>query len=171
MLLRADQRLKQKHKDVFLPAHPQKLYLLGRRTWNDIETQDYSPTDFSVSKKLINLLRRGSVLREDDGAIEFWIIKGYLQKYFLHCTHWSDDKWRKSWQEEEEETRKDFSIVLGTKLYGFFLKSHVVQRAKQGSKVLSNAIERHHPLQYTPSLLYPEGYEDGNWRNHIRKSI
>ena len=32
----------------------------------------------------------------------------------------------------------------------------------------SNAII---PLQYTPSLLYPEGYQDGNWRNHIRKSI
>ena len=23
----------------------------------------------------------------------------------------------------------------------------------------------------TPSLLYPEGYHDGNWRNHIRESI
>ena len=29
VLLRADQRLKQNHKDVFLPAHPQELYLLG----------------------------------------------------------------------------------------------------------------------------------------------
>ena len=28
LALRADQRLKQNHKDVFLPAHPQKLYLL-----------------------------------------------------------------------------------------------------------------------------------------------
>ena len=30
VLLRADQRLKQNHKDVFLPAHSQKLYLLGK---------------------------------------------------------------------------------------------------------------------------------------------
>ena len=29
-------------------------------------------------------------------------------------------------------------------------------------KVLSDAIECHHPLQYTPSLLYPECYQDGN---------
>ena len=33
----------------------------------------------------------------------------------------------------------------------------------------SDVIERHHPLQYTTSL-YPEGYADGNWRNHLRKS-
>ena len=35
-------------------------------------------------------------------------------------------------------------------------------------KVLSDAIERHHSLQHTPSLLYPEGYQDENWRSHIR---
>ena len=28
-------------------------------------------------------------------------------------------------------------------------------------------IERNHPLRHTPRLLYPEGYHDGNWRNHI----
>ena len=37
-----------------------------------IEPQDYSPIDYPVSKKLINLLRHGSLPREDDGAIEFW---------------------------------------------------------------------------------------------------
>ena len=30
LLLRAAQRLKQNHKDVFLPAHPQKLYPFGK---------------------------------------------------------------------------------------------------------------------------------------------
>ena len=30
LLLRADQRLKQNHKDVLLPAHPHKLYLLEK---------------------------------------------------------------------------------------------------------------------------------------------
>ena len=38
-------------------------------------------------------------------------------------------------------------------------------------KVLSDAIERHHPLQYTPSLLYFESCSDGNWRNHVRESL
>ena len=31
--------------------------------------------------------------------------------HFLYCHHWSDDKWKKAWQ-QEEETRKDFNIVL-----------------------------------------------------------
>ena len=42
---------------------------------------------------------------------------------------------------------------------------------KERIKVLLDTVERHHPLQYTPSLLYPESYQDGNWRNHKRKSI
>ena len=49
-----------------------------------------------MSKKLIHLLRHASIPREDDGAIEFWSIKDDLQKYFLHCHHWSDEKWKNS---------------------------------------------------------------------------
>ena len=49
-----------------------KTFPIGERIWTDIDPQDYSPTDCSVSKKLINLLRHGSLFREDDGAIEFW---------------------------------------------------------------------------------------------------
>ena len=36
---------------------------------------------------------------------------------------------------------------------------------RKGFKVQSDAIERHHPLQY------PESCSDGNWRNHIRKRV
>ena len=32
---------------------------IGERTWIDIEPQKYSLSDYSVSKKLINLLRHG----------------------------------------------------------------------------------------------------------------
>ena len=49
-----------------------------------------------MSKKLIHLLRHGRLPRENDGAIEFWRIKDNLQKHFLHCHHWSDDRWKKS---------------------------------------------------------------------------
>ena len=38
-------------------------------------------------------------------------------------------------------------------------------------EVLSDSIERHHPPRHTPSILYPEGYQDGNWRSHIRERI
>ena len=49
-----------------------------------------------MSKKLIHLLRHARLHRDDDGAIEFWRIKDNLQKQFLFCHHWSDDKWKKS---------------------------------------------------------------------------
>ena len=49
-----------------------------------------------MSKKLINLLRDGSLPRENDGAIEFWRIKDYLQNHFVFCHHWSDEKWKSS---------------------------------------------------------------------------
>ena len=51
-----------------------KTIPIGERTWSDIEPQDYSLTDYSVSKKLINLLRHGSLPRED---------KDYLRNHFV----------------------------------------------------------------------------------------
>ena len=69
---------------------------IGERTWTDIEPQEYSLSDYPVSKKLINLLRHGSLPRDNDGAIEFWRIKDYLQNHFVFCDHWSDEKWKSS---------------------------------------------------------------------------
>ena len=71
-----------------------KTFPIGERTWTDIEPQDYSPTDYSVSKKLINLLRHGSPPREDDGAIEFWRVKDCLRDEFENSRHWSDEMWK-----------------------------------------------------------------------------
>ena len=82
LLLRADQRQNQNHKDILLPAHPQQTVPIGERTWTDIEPQDYSSIDYPVSKKLINLLRHGSPPREDGGAIEFWRVKDHLRNHF-----------------------------------------------------------------------------------------
>ena len=73
---------------------PTKTIPSGERTWTDIEPQDYSLSDFSVSKKMINLLRHGSPPREDDGSFEFWRIKDNLQDQFVLCHHWSDEKWK-----------------------------------------------------------------------------
>ena len=70
-----------------------KTVPIGERTWTDIEPQDYSPTENSASKKLINLLRHGSLPREDDGAIEFRRLIDYLKNHFVHSRHWSDEKW------------------------------------------------------------------------------
>ena len=110
VLSRADQRLKQNHKDVFLPAHPQKLYLSWKEFGLVFEPQDYPSTDHSVSKKLINLLRHGCLLREDDGAIEFWRIQDYLKDHFVFCHRWSDEKLKSSMAGGGH--KKYFSCVL-----------------------------------------------------------
>ena len=65
-----------------------KTVPIGERTWTDIEPQDYSSTDNSVSKQLSTLLRDGNLPREDDGAIEFWRLKDDLQNKFELSQHW-----------------------------------------------------------------------------------
>ena len=47
---RSKAKAKQNHKDVFLPSHPRKTIPIGERIWTGIEAQDYSLTDYSVSK-------------------------------------------------------------------------------------------------------------------------
>ena len=46
-----------------------------------------------------------------------------------------------------------------------------IKLAPQKFYVLSNTIERHHPLRHTPGSLCPESYHNGNWRSHIREII
>ena len=84
---------------------PQKRYfassstrtkLIRERTWTDVEPGKQSLSDYPVSKKLIHLLRHGSLRRDNDGAIEFWRIKDDLQDHFASCHHWSDGKWNSS---------------------------------------------------------------------------
>ena len=75
LVLRADQRLKQNHEDVLLPAHLQKLYLSVKDLGLILSQKNYSSISYPVSKELSTLLRHGDLPREDDGAIEFWRLK------------------------------------------------------------------------------------------------
>ena len=67
---------------------------IGERTWADIEPEDYSPIACPVSAQLSTLLRHGRLLREDDGAIEFWRLKADLRNKFEHSQHGSDEMWK-----------------------------------------------------------------------------
>ena len=73
-----------------------RSFPIGERTWTDVEPSKQSLSDYPVSKKLIHLLRHGSLPRDNDGAIEFWRIKDNFQKHFLYWHHWSDEKWKNS---------------------------------------------------------------------------
>ena len=44
---------------------------------------------------MIHLLRHSqTVQREEDGAVQFWRIKNYLQSQFPQIPYWSDDRWK-----------------------------------------------------------------------------
>ena len=79
---------------------------IGERTWTDVEPGEYSISDYEVSKKMTHLLRLGSLHRENDGAIEFSRIKDNLQKHFLYCHHWSDEKWKKRMAKRSRKQEK-----------------------------------------------------------------
>ena len=63
-------------------------------SWIDIEPGESSFSAYEVSKKVINLLRHSQTAqREDDGAVQFWKIKNFLQHQFPQILYWSDDRW------------------------------------------------------------------------------
>ena len=99
---------------------------IGERTWTDVEPGEYSISDFEVSNKLFRLLCHGSVPREDDGVIDFWRIKDNLQKHFLYCHHWSDEKWKNSMAGGGGQKKRfqNCSDSLGTILYLRALQGH-----------------------------------------------
>ena len=56
---------------------------MSERKWIFIEPSEPSLSAYEVSKKVINLLRHSqTVQREDDGAVQFWKIKNFLQNQF-----------------------------------------------------------------------------------------
>ena len=102
-----------------------RTLLIGERTETDVEPGKYSLNDSSVSKKLIHLLRHGSLRRDKDGAIEFWRIKDHLQDHFVFCHHWSDEKWKSAMAGGGHKKRFQYcGDSSGTILYLRALQGH-----------------------------------------------
>ena len=81
----------QKRETVESPS----IIPMSERKWIDIEPAESSLSAYEVSKKVINLLRHcQTVQREDDGAVQFWRIKNFLQNHFPQVPFWSDDRWK-----------------------------------------------------------------------------
>ena len=77
------------------PVDSPSIIPMNERKWIDIGPGEYSLSAYEISKKVINLLRHSqTVQREDDGAVQFWRIKNYLQNQFPQVQYWSDDGWK-----------------------------------------------------------------------------
>ena len=62
------------------------------RNWIDIEHQEPTQKDapsFPISKRMITLLRHGTLPRNEDGAIEFWRLKMEFKSDFPNSVNWS----------------------------------------------------------------------------------
>ena len=67
---------------------------LSDRVWLDIEPSKQDLESYNLSKKVINLLRHNQMLlREQDGAIQFYKIKFHLRDYHLPIQNWWDSRW------------------------------------------------------------------------------
>ena len=81
----------QRREPVDLPS----IVPMNERKWIDVEPGESSFSAYEISKKVINLLRHSqTVQREDDGAVQFWKIKNFLQNQFPQVLYWSDDRWK-----------------------------------------------------------------------------
>ena len=121
-MLQPDQRQRQKPQRRE-PAGLPSIIPMSERNWIDIEPGNSSLSAYEISKKVIHLLRHSQqVQREDDGAVQFWRIKNYLQRQFPQIPYWSDDAWQ-----QEEEQKGDISTALmitGTIVHFRALQGH-----------------------------------------------
>ena len=68
---------------------------MNERKWIDIEPGTSSLSAYEISKKVIHLLRHSQIVqREEDGAVQSWRNKNYLQSQFPQIPYWSDDRWK-----------------------------------------------------------------------------
>ena len=88
-----------------------KTILIEERSWTDFELQDYLLTDYSVSKKLINLPRHAVDLAKKMERLNSGILKIIFGPILSNLNIGLMKSGRALWQ-EEEETIKFFSIVL-----------------------------------------------------------
>ena len=81
----------QRREPVDVPS----IIPMNERKWIDSEPGESSFSAYEISKKVINLLRHSqTVQREDDGAVQFWRIKNFLQNQFPQIIYGSDDRWK-----------------------------------------------------------------------------
>ena len=121
---------------------------------------------YEISKKVINLLRLSqTVQREDDGAVQFWRIKNFLQNQFPQILYWSDDRWKAcltagGGAKRRYQYRTDIS---GTSIYFRALQGHsgrnIIDLLLQDNVVIQRGLFLH---------IYHQQWID-TWRSEFKQ--
>ena len=94
------------------PSSPTVTLPYHQRQWIDVEPGKFDKSGIEVPRKMIRLLRHDpSVLRVEDGAVEFRILASMFR---LGCTSFSVlvySNMAESLAKKEEDPKRDFSIV------------------------------------------------------------
>ena len=103
LLLRADQRLKQDHEDVLLPAH---LYLSVKDLGLNIQPETYSPVAYPVSKRLSTLSSSWSSTsrrRWSDWILEIKRLSSERIWEFSILVWWNVEEWNGRRRRQQEK--------------------------------------------------------------------
>ena len=86
------------------------------REWIDVEPGKYDKSCSDVSKKMTRLLRHDpSVLREEDGAVEFRILAPMFRSEFTSSPCWSIRTWL-NYLQKGGSSKEEISVLCGSKL-------------------------------------------------------
>ena len=110
---------KQNHKEENLLIYRASFRRIERK-WIDIEPGDSSLSAYEISKKVINLLRHSQTIhRGEDGAVQFWRIKNYLQNQFPqnHLLVWRSLESMLGSQEEEQKGDISTPLIFQEQLF------------------------------------------------------
>ena len=96
-ILHVDQRPKQNHKNEILPGLPQEQYLLGKEIGPMLNQGDiHSPIMIYRRNWFIFFVMENKYIEKMMERLNSGESKTIFRHIFLHCHHWSDDKWKMS---------------------------------------------------------------------------
>ena len=129
------------------PVNSPRIIPMNERKLIDIEPGNSSLSAYEISKKVIHLLRHSqTVQREEDGAVQFWRMKNYLQNQFPQTTYWSDDRW-KACLAAGGGAKRRYTDISGTIVYFRALQGHsgrnLIDPSSQDNVVIQSGFFQH----------------------------
>ena len=109
--LQADQRQKQNHEDVLLPAHPQELYLLGKEFGPMLNQENIQSPIMKCQRNWFVFFVMEVYFEKMMERLKSGELKTIFRNISCIVIIGLTTSGRAAWQ-EDEETRKKSSIVL-----------------------------------------------------------